>query len=272
MYNDIFTIGPVTVHGYGLMIAIGVACALIIGMRRAKSKGLDANIVASLGLIVLTFGFLGAKLLYCIVELDQLFVDPLAVLSGSGFVVYGGIIAGIIAAMVYCIKKKVRFLQYFDLIIPSVAVAQGFGRIGCLLAGCCYGAETSLPFGIVFHDSALAPNGVSLFPTQIFSSAGDFLIAVILILYARKARATGKVAGLFLILYSAGRFAIEFFRSDYRGSIGFLSTSQFIAIFMLIAGVLLFCMDRLQWTEKIKQSSLIRKIKPPDIHPKNSNL
>ncbi len=261
MYNDLFTVGPITVHGYGLMIAIGLVCALIIGTRRAKNKGLDANIVTSLGLIVLIFGFLGAKLLYCIVELDQLFKDPLNVLSGSGFVVYGGIIGGIIAAMVYCRKKKVRFLTYFDLVIPSVAVAQGFGRIGCLLAGCCYGSETTLPIGIVFHNSAIAPNGVSLFPSQIFSSAGDFLIAAILILYARKIRPTGKVGGLYLILYSVGRFAIEFFRSDYRGSVGFLSTSQFIAIFMLIGGVLLFCMDKLQWVEKIKRSGLFNKTK-----------
>lgn len=269
MYNDLFSIGSVTVHGYGLMIAIGVACALIIGTVRAKKKGMDTDIILSLGLIVLIFGFLGAKLLYCIVEWRQLFADPLGALSGSGFVVYGGIIGGVIAAMVYCRKKKVRFLEYFDLVIPSVAVAQGFGRIGCLLAGCCYGCETTLPIGIVFPDSALAPSGVSLFPTQIFSSAGDFIIALILILYARKPRAAGKVGGLYLILYSVGRFAIEFFRSDARGSVGFLSTSQFIAIFMLIGGVLLFCMDKLQWAEKIKKLNPFHK--SPDIPSEKSN-
>jgi phosphatidylglycerol:prolipoprotein diacylglycerol transferase len=216
------------------------------------------------------FGFLGAKLLFCIVEWDQLFHDPLSVLSGSGFVVYGGIIAGIIAALVYCRKKKLSFLKYFDLIIPSVAVAQGFGRIGCFLAGCCYGCETNLPIGIVFNNSAIAPNGVSLFPSQLFSSAGDFLIALILILYARKDRSVGKMGGLYLILYSVGRFAIEFFRSDYRGSVGFLSTSQFIAIFILIAGILIFWMDRLQWMEKIKNSAMFRKIRSRKAHSDNA--
>ncbi len=261
MYNDILTIGPVTIHGYGLMIAIGVLCAMIIGVRRAKSKGLSADIVMNLGIIVLVAGFVGAKLLFCIVELPSFLKDPLSILSGSGFVVYGGIIAGILAAMLYCRKKGVSFLQHFDLIIPSVAVAQGFGRIGCFLAGCCYGAHTDLPIGIVFENSALAPNGIPLFPTQLVSSAGDFLIALVLILFARKARSAGKVAGLYLILYSVGRFAIEFFRSDARGSVGALSTSQFIAFFMLAGGLLLFFRDRLPWL----RGELAKQPKDPDV-------
>jgi phosphatidylglycerol:prolipoprotein diacylglycerol transferase len=232
------------------MIAIGAACAMIIGFRRAKSRGMSPDIVMNLGLIVLVAGFLGAKLLFCIVELPALLRDPLSVLSNSGFVVYGGIIAGILSALIYCRKKKVSFLQYFDLIIPSVAVAQGFGRIGCFLAGCCYGCQTDLPIGIVFQHSDIAPNGIPLFPTQLFSSAGDFLIALILILYARKSRSTGKVAGLYLILYSIGRFIIEFFRSDERGSVGTLSTSQFIAFFMLAGGLLLIFWDRLPFLHR----------------------
>lgn len=245
MYNDILTIGPVTIHGYGLMIAIGVICAMIVGIKRAKKREMDADIVINIGLIVVIAGFFGAKLLYCIVELPTFLKDPLLVLSSSGFVVYGGIAAGILAAFLYCRKKNVSFLKYFDLIIPSVALAQGFGRIGCFLAGCCYGCETSLPIGIIFQNSNIAPNGIPLFPTQLLSSAGDFLIALVLILYARKTRSTGKVAGLYLMLYSVGRFIIEFFRTDARGAVGLLSTSQFIAIFMLAGGLLLFFRDRL---------------------------
>lgn len=245
MYNDILTVGPVTIHGYGLMIAIGVICAMIIGIQRAKKREMSADIVMSIGLIAVVAGFAGAKLLYCIVELPAFLSDPLSILSSSGFVVYGGIVAGILGAFLYCRKKQVSFMQYFDLIIPSVAVAQGFGRIGCFLAGCCYGCETNLPIGVIFQHSDIAPNGIPLFPTQLFSSAGDFLIALVLILYARKARNTGKVAGLYLMLYSVGRFIIEFFRTDARGAVGLLSTSQFIAIFMLAGGLLLFFRDRL---------------------------
>ena len=261
MYNDIFTIGPVTIHGYGLMIATGVLCALVIGIRRSRSRGMDPDIVMSLGLIALAAGFLGAKLLYCIVELPSFLNNPLIIFSGNGFVVYGGIIAGVLASMAYCRKKKVSFLQYFDLVIPSVAVAQGFGRIGCFLAGCCYGCETSLPIGIVFQHSDIAPNGIPLFPTQLFSSAGDFAIALILILYARRAKANGKVAGLYLILFSVGRFIIEFFRADERGSVGVLSTSQFIALFILAGGLLLFFLDRLPWLRSLFSGGLGDRLK-----------
>ena len=61
-------------------------------------------------------------------------------------------------------------MPYFDLFAPSIAIAQGFGRIGCFLAGCCYGKETDSFIGIVFHDSIIAPNNISLLPTQIISS------------------------------------------------------------------------------------------------------
>lgn len=154
--------------------------------------------------------------------------------------VYGGIIGGVLAALLYCRFKKLNFWDYFDIVLPSVAVAQGFGRIGCFLAGCCYGRETNSFFGIAFTHSDYAPNGVKLLPTQLFSAAGMFLIAGFLFWYAKKERKKGQVGALYLILYSIGRFIIEFFRDDYRGAVGFLSTSQFISLFILATGVLLF--------------------------------
>jgi len=244
MYNDLFNIGPVTIHGYGLMIALGILCALLVAGKRAKRKNLDVDLVYGLGLAVLFFGFVGAKLLFCIVELDSIIASPKLILSGDGFVVYGGIIGGILAAMLYCKRKKVSFLIYFDLLAPSVALAQGFGRIGCFLAGCCYGRETSSPIGIIFHNSLFAPNDVRLLPTQLFSSAGDFLIAAVLMVFASRPRRVGKTGALYLMLYGAGRFIIEFFRDDYRGSVGFLSTSQFISIIILAIGIAIFFMKK----------------------------
>jgi phosphatidylglycerol:prolipoprotein diacylglycerol transferase len=250
MYNEIFNIGFISIHGYGLMIGIGILCALIIAGKRAKKRGLDAEFVYSLGVIVLISGFIGAKLLYCLVEINAFFKEPMLILSGSGFVLYGGIIGGILAAMMYCKLKRVKFLQYFDLTVPSVALAQGFGRIGCFLAGCCYGSETNSAIGIVFHNSSFAPNGVKLIPTQLFSSAGDFLIAIILLFYAQKDRKPGKVGALYLILYSVGRFIIEFFRNDYRGNIGILSTSQLISLIILVIGTVMLFMKELPWANE----------------------
>ena len=250
MYNDILKIGSLSIHGYGLMIGIGVIVALVVAAKRAKKRGLDTDFVYGLGLITLVFGFIGAKLLYCIVEMEAFLNEPMQVLSGSGFVLYGGIIGGILAAMVYCKYKKVNFFEYFDLAVPSVAIAQGFGRIGCFLAGCCYGRETDSCIGIMFHNSSIAPNGIKLIPTQVFSSAGNFLIALVLLLYARKNRKTGKVGALYLILYSVGRFIIEFFRNDYRGNVGVLSTSQFISLVILAIGIAMFFAKELPWPKE----------------------
>ncbi len=240
MYNDILTIGGVTVHGYGLAIGIGFVCAIFLAQGRAKKRGLDEDRLFTMALLVMIFGFVGAKLLYCIVELQSVLDNPMILLTGGGFVIYGGIIGGSAAILIYCRIRKLSFLTYLDLLVPSVALAQGFGRIGCFLAGCCYGRETDSAFSIVFQNSLYAPNGIKLFPTQLMSSAGDFLIALILLLYAKNDRKKGKTGGLYLILYSVGRFLIEFFRNDERGAVGPLSTAQFVSIFILLLGLLLF--------------------------------
>lgn len=240
MYNDLFSIGPVTIHGYGLMIGIGIVLAFIAGTYLAKKKGIDADELFNLTTISVIGGFACAKVLFCIVEWDSFVKNPLGTLGSSGFVVYGGIIGGILLCALYCKIKKLPFWKYFDTVLPAVAIAQGFGRIGCFLAGCCYGRETDSFVGIAFHNSKFAPNDVKLIPTQLFSSAGCFIMAAILFAYSRKERKDARTGALYLIMYSIGRSVIEYFRNDYRGAIGILSTSQFISIFILIAGIILF--------------------------------
>lgn len=240
MYNDILTLGPITIHGYGLMIAIGVIVALVVGDFRAKKKGLDGDLIYGLTIVTVLLGFLSARILFIFTQWENFLKNPMAYVTGSGFVVFGGIIGGAITIWAYCKIKKMDFLAYLDLMIPSVALAQGFGRIGCFLAGCCYGKETDGWFGITFTQSHYAPNNVKLFPSQLVMSAGDFLIAAILILYARKNPTKGKTSALYLILYSVGRFLVEFTRNDDRGFVGALSTSQFIGIFICVIGVIAF--------------------------------
>lgn len=130
-------------------------------------------------------------------------------------------------------------MKYFDLVMPAVAMAQGFGRIGCFFAGCCYGRETASWFSIMYTHSDFAPNQVHLIPTQLMSSAGDFLIAAFLLWFSAKAVKDGMTGAMYLILYSVGRFVIEIFRDDARGALGALSTSQIISIGTLLCGVAL---------------------------------
>ncbi|MBQ6319235.1 MAG: prolipoprotein diacylglyceryl transferase [Lachnospiraceae bacterium] len=252
MAIDLFSIGRFTVHGYGLMIGLGFLAAVFVGSYLAKRRNLSDGDFVNIAIYVLIIGFLGGKLLHIIVEFKTLLTDPMAVLGSEGFVVYGGIITGIATIYVYCRIKKLEFLKYIDLFATAVPLNQAFGRVGCLLAGCCYGRETHSHFSLIFPEGCIAPAGVRLVPTQPIMAVGNFLIfAVLFILYImscpkKGGEETGKLryvpgfaTALYLIMYSAGRFVIEFFRDDYRGWVGALSTSQFISIFILAGGVVL---------------------------------
>ncbi len=241
MKNELLQIGPVTVYGYGLMIAVGVIAAYLVGEHRAKKQGLSADELFYLTITCLVGGILGAKILFYIVEIKEIMENPKMLLDvANGFVVYGGIIGGIFSGYLYTKIRKLDFWRYFDLVMPSIALAQAFGRIGCAFAGCCYGRETDSWFHIVYHESKFAPNEVALIPTQFISSGLNFLHFFLLILFARKLKAKGQTAGLYLIFYSIGRFFLEYLRNDPRGSVRVLSTSQFISLFIFAVGVGIF--------------------------------
>lgn len=241
MKNELFSIGPFTIYGYGLMIAIGFCSAYLACEFRAKKQKLDPELLFGILVCSLVGGLAGAKVLYWITRWKDILENPKILLDiADGFVVYGGIIGGVLVAALYLLKKKAPFWRYFDLVMPSVALAQGFGRLGCFLSGCCYGKETDSWIGMAFHDSQYAPNGVDLIPTQLISSGLNFLNFVILVLLTKHRKGDGQIGALYLIFYSVGRFLMEYFRGDLiRGTVGSVTTSQFISIFMFIIGVVL---------------------------------
>lgn len=237
--NELLQIGPLTVYGYGLMIAIGVIVAYSVGEYRAKKQGLNVDELFWITISCLVGGILGAKLLFILVEIKAILADPSILLDIThGFVVYGGIIGGIGVGYLYCKIRKLEFLRYFDLVMPSIAIAQGFGRVGCMFAGCCYGRETDSWFHVIYETSEFAPNGVELIPTQMIMALLNFAHFFILAFLAKKVlKYSGQVAGSYLVFYSIGRFFLEFLRNDPRGNVNTLSTSQFISLFILVAGV-----------------------------------
>lgn len=240
MKNDLFSIGPLTVHSYGLMIALGILVCVFMGMYRARKYGYKDEAVLDIAILGILSGFVGAKLLYVLVEFDSFLKNPMDVLGSEGFVVYGGIIVGALVGILYCRIKKLPCWEYFDLLAPSIAVAQGFGRIGCFLAGCCYGRPTDTFWGVTFPEGSFAPAGVPLIPTQLISSVGDFIITGILLVYSKHNKKAGNVGILYMLLYGIGRFLVECLRSDDRGTVGLLSTSQFISIGIILLAIILF--------------------------------
>ena len=246
MAIDLFKIGSITVHGYGLMIALGFLAAILYGMWQAKKNGLDDDKLYNLAICVLIFGWLGGKILFCIVDFKNFIQNPLSTLGSEGFVVYGGIISGIITIVLFCKLNKIDTLKYFDVICAAVPINQGFGRIGCFLAGCCYGRETDSAIGVIFPAGSMAPAGVKVLPTQIFSAIGNLLLFCVLFLainnmgpFVKKLK-KGMCVFIYLAGYSVGRFIIECFRNDVRGNVGALSTSQFISLIMLPLAIVYF--------------------------------
>lgn len=243
--NELLQIGPLTIYGYGLMIAIGVIVAYTVGEYRAKKQGLSADELFWITVSCLIGGIVGAKLLFILVEIKAIIADPSILLDIThGFVVYGGIIGGIGVGYLYCKIKKLEFLKYFDLVMPSIAIAQGFGRVGCMFAGCCYGRQTDGWFHVIYHSSDFAPNGVALIPTQMIMAVLNFAHFFILVFLIKKlVKHDGQIAGFYLVFYSIGRFFLEYLRNDPRGTVNMLSTSQFISLFILLigVGVILLC-------------------------------
>ena len=264
MHPVFFQMGGIVGYSYGLMIGIGALLAIFVSEWRAKRRGLDGELVFSAAVWGLLAGLLGAKLTFIISNIKLLFTNPSYVLGTNGFTVYGGVVLGIIVGGLIVKRKKVDVPVYLDLVIPQIALAQGFGRIGCFLAGCCYGKPTDSHFGVVFPVEAIAPSGIPLIPTQLISAAGDFLIFAILLLLSYfatdylkvrkgeeelldKDAVTKKlrffqplsISGMYLILYGIGRFAIEFLRADPRRTALGLTSNQYVSIVFVIAGLAL---------------------------------
>ena len=237
----LFEIFGIQIKSYGLMIAIGIIVAATLFINKGKKKGFDEDSLLNLIIFAIIGGMLGGKGLFIITEFKNIIKEPSILLNfGYGFVVYGAIGGGALAMYLYSKRKNWNVIEMIDMTVPGLAIAQGFGRIGCFLAGCCYGAETTLPIGVEFPPNSLGPTGIHVHPTQIYSSIFDFLLGFFLLYYSKKERKNGKVVGLYLIIYSIGRFLVEFLRNDPRGSVGALSTSQFIAIFTLVLGIIIF--------------------------------
>ncbi|WP_027623604.1 prolipoprotein diacylglyceryl transferase [Clostridium lundense] len=248
----LFEVLGIKVYGYGTMIALGILSALLLLNYRVRNKNYNEDDIFNMSIIAIISGVIGGKLLYIITEIKDIISDPSILKNvGNGFVIYGAIIGGAVAVYLFCKKKHWEPLKVFDTVIPTVSLAQGFGRIGCFFAGCCYGKATTLSIGVEFTNSPFVSSGVIRHPTQIYSAIFDFLLTFFLLWYDKKERKSGRVFSAYVIIYSIGRIIVEFFRDDPRGVVGVLSTSQFISLFTVIIGIIIFNLDKFK---KLKQN------------------
>ena len=230
-----------TIPMYGVMSALGMLAAFVLLGLTRKHTRFSEDHALSAALWAIIMGFLGAKVLYWIVEIDQIIADPSYLLHTlrEGFVFYGALIGGLGGVAIYSLRKKLPFFSLTDYFIPGLVIGHAFGRIGCFFAGCCYGMECETPISVVFPAGGAAPAGIPLLPTQLMESAFLFLLCAFLVWRLTKKKPFGTVSGWYMVLYGVWRFVIEFFRSDERGAVGALSTSQFISLFVFAGGVAL---------------------------------
>ena len=233
-------IGSLSLPMYGLCTMVGTVFALlaVFKLRKKGSPLSEDNLLDALIWAIL-LGFLCAKVLYFIVEPPQMPHSwrELWDLISAGLVFYGGLLGGLLGLFLVSRKTKKNMITFTDLMAPCFCLAHAGGRVGCLMAGCCYGMEYTGPCAVVL-------DGVSRLPTQIMEAIFLVILSVVLIAVFLKKPRRGVVTGLYMTIYAVWRFVIEFFRADYRGNVGPLSTSQFISLFILAFGVYLLIRSR----------------------------
>ena len=256
MHPILVKIGPLTIHTYGFLMALGVAMGLWFIYVQARKAGMDANRVMDAAFYTIIVSLIGAKIFLFASNFSYYTSYPkeLFSLARSGGVFQGGLTFGTIYALWYFHRKKIPTWPTADLIGPALALGHGFGRIGCFSAGCCFGRECAEPWAVIFRNKyAAALTGVHLdtpmHPVQLYEAALNFINFGVLFLILKKKKFDGQVFSLYIINYSIIRFFTEYFRGDHadkayflRGATAFssLSVPQLFCLLGLVAGIVLY--------------------------------
>jgi phosphatidylglycerol:prolipoprotein diacylglycerol transferase len=253
MYPEIFHIW--FLHTYGVLVAIAFLVGLWVTSRLSRQAGLNAEAVTNLGIYCALAAIAGAKLMMFVVDAGYYFQHPAEVFTmatlQAGGVFYGGLIAALAVSWYYIRKTGLPLLPTSDAFAPGIAIGHGIGRLGCFSAGCCWGVECHRSWAVTFtnpvsRDLVGVPLNVPLHPTQLYEAFSEFAIFGFLWWRFHRPHAKGDIISLYLMLYSAVRFVVEFFRFHEQGNLlgGPLDTSQWISMALFAAGAAHFVFAR----------------------------
>lgn len=261
------SIKALPVYGYGTMLFLGFLASSSLAAWRLRREKVDGEIAWDAAMWIFIFGIVGARLFYIIEYWSTSFaVDPLTEkartaweiavalvnLPDGGLVLYGGLILAPLAYYVYCRMRGISALAFADIAITSVFVGIMFGRLGCLLNGCCFGDVCSLPWAITFPAESVpfkalvvrglldhgADRSLPLHPAQLYDALSGLLLAILTFAYYPYRRRTGEVVAVGWIAYPINRFMIEFLRADEPGQFGTsLTIAQWVSVGLLLSGV-----------------------------------
>jgi phosphatidylglycerol:prolipoprotein diacylglycerol transferase len=255
MIPVLFHIGPLAVYSYGMMMALGFLAADYVISLDCRRRGIPAEYASSIVVWAALVGIVCARLLDIFNNFPTYWADPKSmILSGSGFVWYGGMFGGIFATYLVSRYYKIGFLLTFDMCAPALAIGQSIGRIGCQLSGDGdWGIVSNLPWAMAYPNAIVGWNaqtvmkfdahgqlvsgffpGVRVQPAPIYETilyAGIFFL-----LWRLRGRFTdGRLFFLYFILAGAARFLVEFVRINPRVLFG-LSEAQLIGVGMMVFG------------------------------------
>lgn len=247
-----FDIPMYSVLAFAGAAAMSLFCVLQCRFPRRAQPLIQPHDIFYMLLYAFISAIIGAKLLYLVTSVEVYWLPQLSfwdnmkywllLISGGGLVFYGGLIGALLGALRYVVHFKAPVSAMLDLGFVGVPLFHAFGRIGCFMAGCCYGVEYHGALAVTFPENNLgnAPAGEELLPVQLMEAFLNLILWAVLLVIYRRTNRRWLTSGLYLTCYGVIRFILEFFRGDIiRGSIFSLSSSQFISVFIVAAGVLL---------------------------------
>lgn len=250
MYPEI-KILSLEISTYFLILSCVFTGAIFYLLKRARTLGLSTVKALDLYMTLAVSGFVGARVFYILYQEPQFYLKhPEQVLYfwNGGYVFFGGVLGGLLAFYIFCKIKKEKFVVWLNFATPLLSVGYALGRLACLMGGCCYGKEATLPWSVFLH-------GAYRHPSQLYASVLEFFIFGLLVFTEKKAGFNRfLVLPLWLILHGGARIIMEVYRADPRGAeILGLSISSFISlILMLVGGIMLFQKYKCNWPQASK--------------------
>jgi phosphatidylglycerol---prolipoprotein diacylglyceryl transferase len=252
MHPVLFEIGGLTVYSYGFMIALGIIAGVAyMAVQGKKEAGLTFDQVNTLFILIFAAAFVGGKL-FLFFENPALYLSkPAKLFTGRGFVFYGSFLLAVPTMLWFFKKHKLDTYKMLDVMAVVTCIVHMFGRIGCFMAGCCYGKPTDGPLGVTFtNEVCQAPLHTPLVPTQLLEAGYIFLVMLALLVIKRNFRSFyGQLFLIYLVAYAVGRSVLEIFRGDVaRGFVieNYVSHSQFIALLIVVVTAIFYA----RWAKK----------------------
>jgi phosphatidylglycerol:prolipoprotein diacylglycerol transferase len=241
MYPILLKIGPINIYTYGSLLCLAFLAALWVAAREAQRLSISPGRIWDLGLYILVAAVVGARVLEVLLNLPRYMEKPLDIVKvwDGGLAFQGGLILAFFTALIYIRRHDLPVWSTLDVLALGIPLGQSIGRIGCFMAGCCYGRPTDLPWGVTFtHPESLGPLGVKVHPTQLYESL--LILGVFAVLYYLRTRKRfeGQLLGTYFLLAGLVRFGVEFFRGDPRGPalLAGMPVTQVTALGLALAG------------------------------------